>query len=75
LASREDVEGASTHGAATTEPLSVVLVLAVQVSTLGAAVWATSLGAAHLCTAGKRLLGDEALDARRMLHGWWLQNG
>src|SRR4051812_34647472 len=54
----EDVEGAATLGGATAEPLSVVPVLAVQVSTLRPAVWATPLGTGHLCAAGKGHLGD-----------------
>src|SRR3954469_8543389 len=73
----EDVEGAATLGGATTEPLSVVLVLAVQVSTLGPAVRAASLGAGHLRAAGQGHLGDphgcdlgdEAFDGDDLLAG------
>jgi hypothetical protein len=71
------MEGAATLGGATTEPLSVVLVLAVQVSTLGPAVRATPLGAGHLRAAGEghlcdphgRDLGDEAFDGDDLLTG------
>src|SRR3954468_10262459 len=48
----EDVEAATTLGGATTEPLSVVLILAVQVSARGPAMRATPLGAGHLRAAG-----------------------
>ena len=54
----EDVEAAATRGGATAEPLSAVLVLAVQVSTRSPAMRATPLGAGRLCAAGEGHLGD-----------------
>jgi hypothetical protein len=73
----EDVEAAATLGGATAEPLSVVLVLAVQVSTPSPAMRATPLGAGHLCASGqgnlgdphRRGLGDEAFDGDDLLAG------
>ena len=61
----------------TAEPLSVVLVLAVQVSTPSPAMRATPLGAGHLRAAGQghlgdphgRDLGDEAFDGDDLLAG------
>jgi hypothetical protein len=73
----EDVEGAATLGGATAEPLSVVLVLAVQVGTRGRATRTTPLGTGHLRAAGEnhvcdphgRDLGDEAFDGDDLFAG------
>jgi hypothetical protein len=73
----EDVEAAATLGGATTEPLSVVLVLAMQMGTRGPAMRATPLGAGHLRTASEGHLcdphgcdlGDEAFNGDDLLAG------
>jgi hypothetical protein len=74
---REDVEATATLGGTAAEPLSVVLVLAMQMGTRGPAVRATPLGAGHLCAAGQghlgdphgRDLGDEPFDGDDLLAG------
>ena len=71
----KDVEAATTLGDATTEPLSVVLVPAVQMGTRGPAMRATPLGAGHLRAAGQGHLcdphgcdlGDEAFNGDDLL--------